>query len=121
MRQKGRKAPQRTPQQTATMAMAYALLEDMARAGFAEQGRGFLFYGFYPDGTVPYVQYLTLDTQPGAGFVPSAPDLVKLVRTYDPQTSFVIFHATINLDNAQLEEVRIEISPFLTGQTTPSA
>jgi hypothetical protein len=99
------------------MATAYALLEDMAREGFATHGPGFLFYGVYPDGrTSPYVRYMTLEDRLGSTFIPSAPDLVELVRIYDPQTSFVIFEGTINLETQQMEEVQIETWTFLTKQ-----
>jgi hypothetical protein len=97
------------------MATAYALLEDMAREGFATHGRGFLLYGVYPDGrTSPYVRYMTLEDELGSTFIPSAQDLVELVRTYDPQTCFVIFEGTINLETEQMEQVQIEMWTFLT-------
>jgi hypothetical protein len=84
------------------MATAYALLEDIAREGFTTHGRGFLFYGICQDGrTSPYVRYMTLQDRLGSTFIPSAPDLVELVRTYNPQTSFVIFEGTINLKTNQ--------------------
>jgi len=63
---RGRKALP-TPKQEAAMATAYALIEDMARAGYAEKGRGFVFNAIYPDGTKPYFDYLTLDADPGRG------------------------------------------------------
>ena len=101
---------------------AYAIIEALAREGYAEQGRGFVFYGAYADGeTEPYVAYLTLDRPPGDGFAASAPDLVAYVRTYDPKTSFVIFDAVINLDGEQLEQVKIDVWTFMTGAVTPSA
>jgi hypothetical protein len=120
-KQRGRQVPPPSPSQVAAMSTAYALLEDLAREGFAKQGRGFVFYATYPDGTEPFVQYLTLDQPPGDGFVSSAPDLVEHVRTYDPQSAFVIFEGVINLNATQLEDVRIEVYSFLTGQIVASA
>ena len=104
------------------MAMVYTLLEDMAREGFAKHGRGFLFYGVYKSKDAePFIQYMMLDDGPGAGFAESAPDLADPVRTYDPQTSFVVFDATINMKTQMLEEVEIDVMTFLSGKTTLSA
>jgi hypothetical protein len=48
------------------MVTAYARIEDMARAGYAEKGRGFVFNAIYPDGTEPYRAYLTLQDEVGS-------------------------------------------------------
>jgi hypothetical protein len=118
-KQRGQKEP--TPDQAREMTTMYALLEDMARAGYAEQGRGFLFCGTHKGEDVePFIEYLTLDDEPGAGFAETAPDLVEYVRTYDPQTSFIAFDATVNLKTGMLEEVEIDVMTFLTGKVTPS-
>jgi hypothetical protein len=81
-----------------------------------------VFYTVYKGGgKAPYVKYMTLEDELGSGFVSSTPDLVELVRTYNPNTSFVIFDAVINLDSSLLEQVKIDIFSFLTGQPTLSA
>lgn len=103
------------------MVTAYALIEDMARAGYAEKGRGFVFNAVYPDGSDPYVDYVTLKDEVGAGFIATTPDLVEKVRTYDPQTSFVLFDATIDLKKQVLTHVEIDIVTFLTSGATLSA
>lgn len=118
---RGRKVPPPTPKQTSAMVTAYALIEDMARAGFTEKGRGFVFNAIYPDGTEPYIDYLTLDREPGRGFADTAPDLVEMVRTYDPQTSFIIFDATIDFTKNQLRDVQIDVVTYLTGKAVSSA
>jgi hypothetical protein len=118
---RGRRVPPPTPKQEAAMVTAYARIEDMARAGYAEKGRGFMFNAIYPDGTKPYLDYLTLDSDLGQGFVESTPDLVEMVRTYDPQTSFIMFDGKIDMKNQVLTEVEIDVVDFLMGKTTSSA
>jgi len=119
---RGRQAPPPTEKQQAAMATAYALIEDLARDGFAKHGRGFVFNGVSKGGNKdPFVEYMTLEEEPGRGFVATAPDLAEKVQQYDPRTSFVVFDATVNLRRNQLEDVRIDIFTFLTGRTTPSA
>jgi hypothetical protein len=105
----------------ATISASIAI-EALAHDGYANQGRGFVFYGADADGeSEPYVAYMTLDGPPGDGFAASAPYLVAYVRTYDPRTSFVIFDAVINLDGEQLEQVKIDVWTFMIGTVTPSA
>lgn len=105
------------------MSAAYVIIEDIARQGYAAQGRGFVFYGSYEDGKIePFVQYMTLDTSPGDGFVQSAPDLLELVRTYDPKTAFVVMDGVIDMDSGVLREVQIDIFTYYTsGKATPAA
>jgi hypothetical protein len=121
-KQRGRKEPTPPPDQERAMAVAYTLLEDMARNGFAKHGRGFLFYAVHKGKDVePFIEYMTLERGPGEGFAETAPDLVEYVRTYDPQTSFVVFDAVVNMKTKVLEEVQIDVMTFLTGKTMPSA
>ena len=68
-----------------------------------------------------YALILTLQDEIGAGFIATAPDLVEMVQTYDPQTSFVMFDGKVNMKQQVLTEVEIDIMTFLTGKTTPSA
>jgi hypothetical protein len=72
-------------------------------------------------GATPYVAYMTLEQPPGDGFAATAPDLVAYVRTYDPQTAFVIFDAVVNLDSGQLEQMKIDVWLFMTGTLVRSA
>lgn len=121
-RPRGRQVPPPTPKQEATMATAYALIEDMARAGYAEQGRGFVLNALFPDrGQEPFVRYLTLEDEVGRTFVSTMPDLVQMVHTYDPSTSFVVFDGTINMKNMQIEQAQVDIFTFLTGKSASSA
>src|SRR5262245_55925806 len=63
---RGRKMPPQPPDQRAAMVTAYALIEDMARAGYAERGRGFLLCAAYKGSDAePYITYMTLDQPEG--------------------------------------------------------
>jgi hypothetical protein len=46
---------------------------------------------------------------------------VEYVRTYDPETSFIMFDATVDLDRALMTDVEIDVVPFLTGTTVSNA
>jgi hypothetical protein len=47
-------------------------------------------------------------------------DLVEYVRTYDTQTFFVLFDATINLESRRFAQFEIDVMTCLTAGITPT-
>jgi hypothetical protein len=93
---------------------ANRMLEDHIRELTNGKPRGFVVAFHYPEADLePLIEFHRLSDEVGKGFADTAPDLVQLVRSYDPHTAFILFKAQADIDAGMLEDVEISEQQYM--------
>jgi hypothetical protein len=106
-KQRGRGVPPLSTQQQALLE-ANRALEALVRELTNGQPRGFVVLFHHQDPDVePFYRFMRLSDPEAKDFIPHMPDLVQLVRRYDPHHAFILFEATADLDASVLTDVQV--------------